>query len=97
MLTNFCIEREIIAQTGHCQGHCQGQYKERKFTFDENMIAKYLSQVKGCNFLLPADMNNRAFRCTNGDFYVALGSRMGSALLVWVGSWYVKTGFILFW
>ena len=26
-----------------------------------------------------------AFRCTNDDFYVALGSSMGLALLVWVG------------
>ena len=26
-----------------------------------------------------------SFRCTNGDFYVALGSSMGFALLVWVG------------
>ena len=25
-----------------------------------------------------------AFRCTNGDFYVALGSSMDLALLVWV-------------
>ena len=25
------------------------------------------------------------FRCTNGDFYVALGSSMGLTLLVWVG------------
>ena len=32
-----------------------------------------------------------SFRCTNGDFYVALGSSMSLALLVWVG------GFILFW
>ena len=25
------------------------------------------------------------FRCTNGDFYAALGSSMSLALLVWVG------------
>ena len=29
--------------------------------------------------------NKITFRCTNGDFYVALGSSMGLALLVWVG------------
>ena len=38
------------------------------------------------------------FRCANEDFYVALGSSMGLALLVWVGGlWSVKAGFILFW
>ena len=38
------------------------------------------------------------FRYTNGDFYVALGSSMGLALLVWVGRWWsVKAGFIVFW
>ena len=26
-----------------------------------------------------------SFGCTNGDFYVALGSSIGLALLVWVG------------
>ena len=31
-----------------------------------------------------------AFRCTNGDFYVALGSSMGLALLVWVGGGLLK-------
>ena len=31
-----------------------------------------------------------AFRCTNGDFYVALGSSMGLALSVWVGSGLLK-------
>ena len=30
------------------------------------------------------------FRCTNGDFYVALGSSMGLALLVWVGGGLLK-------
>ena len=29
-------------------------------------------------------------RCTNGDFYVALGSSMGLALLVWVGGGLLK-------
>ena len=28
--------------------------------------------------------------CTNGDFYVALGSSMGLALLVWVGGGLLK-------
>ena len=27
----------------------------------------------------------RTVRCTNGDFYVALGSSMGLAFLVWEG------------
>ena len=30
------------------------------------------------------------FRCTNGDFYVALGSGMVLALLVWVGGGLLK-------
>ena len=30
------------------------------------------------------------FRCTNGDFYVALGSSMDLALLVWVGGGLLK-------
>ena len=30
------------------------------------------------------------FRCTNGDFYVALGSSTGLALLVWVGGGLLK-------
>ena len=30
------------------------------------------------------------FRCTNGDFYAALGSSMGLALLVWVGGGLLK-------
>ena len=38
-----------------------------------------------------------AIRCSNGDFYVALGSSMGLALSVWEGRWSVKAGFILFW
>ena len=38
----------------------------------------------------------RTVRCTNGDFYVALGSSMGLALLVWEGRWSVKAAFILF-
>ena len=36
-------------------------------------------------------INLCSFRCTNGDFYVALGSSMRLALLVWVGgggSWF---------
>ena len=36
-------------------------------------------------------------RCTNGDFYVALGSSRALAILVWVGGWSVNAGFILFW
>ena len=31
-----------------------------------------------------------SFRCTNGDFYVALGSSMGLKLLVWVGGGLLK-------
>ena len=31
-----------------------------------------------------------SFRCTNGDFYVALGSSMSLTLLVWVGSCLLK-------
>ena len=30
------------------------------------------------------------FRCTNGDFYVALGSSRGLALFVWVGGGLLK-------
>ena len=30
------------------------------------------------------------FTCTNEDFYVALGSSMGLALLVWVGGGLLK-------
>ena len=30
------------------------------------------------------------FRCANEDFYVALGSSMGLALLVWVGGGLLK-------
>ena len=30
------------------------------------------------------------FRCTNGDVYVALGSSMGLALLVWEGGGLLK-------
>ena len=40
---------------------------------------------------------NLAFRWPNGDFYVALGSSMGLALLVWGRWWSVKAGFIIFW
>ena len=29
--------------------------------------------------------HTKTFRCTNKDFYVALGSSMGLAVLVWVG------------
>ena len=36
------------------------------------------------------------FRCTNGDFYVALGSSMGLALLVWVGGGLLKRVLYLF-
>ena len=32
----------------------------------------------------------KTFRCTNRDFYVALGSSMGLALLVWVGGGLLK-------
>ena len=31
-----------------------------------------------------------SFGCTNGGFYVALGSSMGLALLVWVGGGLLK-------
>ena len=31
------------------------------------------------------------------NFYVAIGSSVGLALLVWEGRWSVKVGFILFW
>ena len=31
-----------------------------------------------------------SFRCTNGGFYVALGSSVGLALLVWVGGSLLK-------
>ena len=31
-----------------------------------------------------------AFRCTNKDFYVALGTSMGSAIMVWVGGGLLK-------
>ena len=34
-----------------------------------------------------------AFRCTNGDFYVALGSSMGLAFLVWIGGGLLKRVF----
>ena len=37
------------------------------------------------------------FRCTNGDFYVALGSSMGLALLVWVGGGLLKRVLYFFW
>ena len=37
-----------------------------------------------------------AFRCTNGDFYVALGFSMGSALLVWVGGGLLKRDLYFF-
>ena len=35
-------------------------------------------------------LTHTSFRCTNGDFYVALGSSMGLALLVWVGGGLLK-------
>ena len=35
-------------------------------------------------------VNDISIRCTNGDFYVALGSSMGLALLVWVGGGLLK-------
>ena len=35
-------------------------------------------------------VNPDTFRSTNGDFYVALGSSMGLALLVWVGGGLLK-------
>ena len=34
--------------------------------------------------------SKEAFRCANGYFYVALGSSMGLALLVWVGGGLLK-------
>ena len=36
------------------------------------------------------------FRCTNGDFYVALDSSMSLALLVWVGGGLLKRVFYCF-
>ena len=36
------------------------------------------------------------FRCTNGEFYVALGSSMRLALLVWVGGSLLKRVFYFF-
>ena len=38
-----------------------------------------------------------SFRCTNGDFYVALGSSMSLALLVWVGGGLLKRVLYFFW
>ena len=35
-------------------------------------------------------LSNYSFRCTNGDFYVALGSSVSLALLVWVGGGLLK-------
>ena len=35
-------------------------------------------------------LTHTSFRCTNGDFYVALGSSMGLAFLVWVGGGLLK-------
>ena len=37
-----------------------------------------------------------AFRCTNGDFYVALGSSVGLTLLVWVGGGLLKRALYFF-
>ena len=53
------------------------------------LTAKLTSNV-GLSYSFP-------FRCIKGDFYVALGFSMGLALLVWVGRWSVKAGFIPFW
>ena len=41
-------------------------------------------------------MTSFSFRCTDGDFYVALGSSMGLALSVWVGGGLVKRVFYFF-
>ena len=38
-----------------------------------------------------------SFRCTDRDFYVALGSSMGLALLVWVGGHLLKRVLYFFW
>ena len=41
-------------------------------------------------------LTDMTFRCTNGDFYVALGSSMGLAFLVWVGDRLLKRVFYFF-
>ena len=38
-----------------------------------------------------------SFRCTNEDFYVALGSSRGLALFVWVGGGLLKRVLYFFW
>ena len=40
--------------------------------------------------------NFHAFMCTNGDFYVALGSSMSLTLLVWEGGGLLKRVLYLF-
>ena len=45
-----------------------------------------LSQVNK----LSQNTSNTSFTCTNGDFYLALGSSTGLALLVWVGGGLLK-------
>ena len=52
-------------------------------------------EYKACSKKFLCQYKVISFRCTNGDFYVALGSSKCLALLVWVGKWSVKAGFIL--
>ena len=49
-------------------------------------------------YLLYSDINTYivSFRFANGDFYVALGSSMGLALLVWVGGGLLNRGIYFF-
>ena len=59
---------------------------KRKLLQQTLFVANLLKRLRSGQF---------TFWCTNGDFYVVLGSSMGLALLVW-GRWW-SVNFIFFW
>ena len=46
--------------------------------------------INSCNFIHLLVAKNQHLGALNGDFYVALGSSMGLALLIWVGGGLLK-------
>ena len=65
----------------------QGVHTEKALNLKKTK-SKYLNCTKSAMIIV--HMTSFSFRCTNGNFYVALGSSMGLALLVWVGGALLK-------
>ena len=62
------------------------------------ILEKFILLCNGiCDGTDVVHADNCPFRCANGGFYVALGSSMGLALLVWVDRWWsAKVGLYFF-